>query len=358
MNDNNICTGRHLVEAIDNAGESTTELRNDSGASVLAMAHGGRVIGLFAGDDSPNLLWAEPRLYDSTKAHEVFNQPEWIPTGGDRTWIGPEIDTMIGDIESPWDTYKVPVEIDPGNYCIKKHNDILTITGGGAVPHFRTGGESCVDIEKQIRLIDSPLLSENSGSVSLNDLSFTGYEQTTSIAITSQDKTAGPLDIWNLLVLPAGGWTITPTIGRACVKDIMAPSGADRLQISDSHVRFLLDGCSQHKISVRAISLTGRTGYLRQVSESGWSLVVRNFFVNPSGLYVDVPWDTPDEFGYCLQFYNHSEGPDSWGEMEYHTPAIGGRTGLQTYSEVSQVWAFTGCEKSIRAASKLLLNAD
>ena len=148
---------------------------------------------------------------------------------------------------------------------------------------------------------------------------------------------------------------ITPTIGRACVRDIMAPSGQDRLQVSDSHVRFLIDGCSQHKISIRAISLAGRTGYLRQVSESSWSLVVRNFFVNPSGMYVDVPWDSPDELGYCLQFYNHCDGPDSWGEMEYHTPAIGGESGIRKYSDVSQVWAFMGDEKSIHATVELLL---
>lgn len=350
----NPCRSR-LVRAIEEAGGRPLELKAAAGSSVVAMGHGARVIGLFVGEDSPNFLWVDPRLYYPRKAKEVIESEEWVNTGGDRTWVGPETDTMIGDLNAPWDTYTFPAGIDPGHYEIERCDHLITMAGSGCIPQFKTEGNCEVKIEKQIRMIISPLHSEAPDIPCGKELSFVGYEQETSLYIRCQEQEAGPLDIWNLLVVPAGGWMIAPTIGRAYIRDIMVPSGQDRLQVSDSHVRFLIDGCSQHKVSARAISLAGRAGYLRCVSESTWTLVVRNFSVNPSGMYVDSPWDRPGEWGYCLQFYNHCEGPDSWGEMEYHTPAIGGESGLRKYLDVSQVWAFMGDEKPIQAVAELLL---
>ena len=56
-----------------------------------------------------------------------------------------------------------------------------------------------------------------------------------------------------------------------------------------------------------------------------WSLVVRNFFVNPSGEYVDVQRHDPDDCGYAFQMCRVDEAEfGSFCEMEYHAPGLGG----------------------------------
>ncbi len=67
----------------------------------------------------------------------------------------------------------------------------------------------------------------------------------------------------------------------------------------------------------------GRAGYLW--NRGGlWSLVVRNFFVNPSGAQVDVPKHDPDDPGYGFQVCRVDE-PEfgSFCELQYHAPALG-----------------------------------
>jgi hypothetical protein len=59
--------------------------------------------------------------------------------------------------------------------------------------------------------------------------------------------------------------------------------------------------------------------------------------------------------GYAFQSYNDNGSLGAFGELEYHTPAIGGSTGLDSYTDVSQLWAYTGPSAHIdRIAAQLL----
>jgi len=42
--------------------------------------------------------------------------------------------------------------------------------------------------------------------------------------------------------------------------------------------------------------------------------------------------------------------------MEYHTPAIGGHTGLPSCDDLSEVWAFRGPRQSVMAAARELVS--
>ncbi len=93
-----------------------------------------------------------------------------------------------------------------------------------------------------------------------------------------------------------------------------------------------------------AVATTGRVGYLYQQGDK-WSLVVRNFFVNPSGEYVDVPKNDPDDLGYSVNAVSVDGALGDFCELEYHVPARGragsGREGGQCV-DISQLWAFRG----------------
>ena len=106
---------------------------------------------------------------------------------------------------------------------------------------------------------------------------------------------------------------------------------------------------------MRAIATTGRAGYVFHRSPVEWDLIVRNFGVNPSGAYIDVPWDAPDDQGYCLQACAANGVWGEFSELEYHVPAVGLGTGRTCLEDVSQVWAYRGSPGAIREAATILL---
>ena len=86
--------------------------------------------------------------------------------------------------------------------------------------------------------------------------------------------------------------------------------------------------------------------------------MVRNFAVNPSGEYVDVPWTEPANRGYAGQTCNVNSALGSFSEVEYHVPAIGAGTGSVRSDDVSQVWAYRGARASVQAIANNLLSSE
>jgi hypothetical protein len=85
--------------------------------------------------------------------------------------------------------------------------------------------------------------------------------------------------------------------------------------------------------------------------------VIRNFTVNPSGEYVDVPWDDPTRLGFAVQACSVNTPAAQFAELEYHTPAIGGDTGRRACEDVSQVWAFRGSRAKLLRIRRILVGA-
>ncbi len=112
-----------------------------------------------------------------------------------------------------------------------------------------------------------------------------------------------------------------------------------------------------HKLSLRAVATTGRVGYLF-AQGSQWSLIVRNFAVNPSGEYVDVPWTEPEDRGYSTQACNIHNELGSFNELEYHIPAVGGASGPRQCEDTTQIWAFRGNREAIIRVAHCLLSPE
>jgi hypothetical protein len=113
----------------------------------------------------------------------------------------------------------------------------------------------------------------------------------------------------------------------------------------------------EHKIGIRAAVTTGRIGYIYPAGNR-YALIVRNFFVNPSGEYADVPWTEPEDFGYSTQACSVNSRWGMFSEMEYHVPAIGGDTGLNYIEDRSQLWAFRGSREDIVKIARALLSNE
>jgi len=160
--------------------------------------------------------------------------------------------------------------------------------------------------------------------------------------------------------MPHGGEMIFPTFVRSEPRHIFSTVGTispGELRVDDRIVRYSMSAKGEHKISLRALASTGRVGYLYKTGDK-WALIVRSFFVNPSGEYIDVPWTETDYFGYAIQACNVNSGLGSFSELEYHIPAIGNGTGRSRCDDVSVVWAFRGSFDGIRAVCRVLLTPE
>jgi len=158
--------------------------------------------------------------------------------------------------------------------------------------------------------------------------------------------------------MPHGGDMLVPVYARTQTKIYFGEIPPADLTCGDRLVRYRMHTGNMHKIGVRAVATTGRVGYL--YSTGGQSaLIIRNFSVNPSGEYVDVPWTDPADRGYSVQACNvvHDE-LGSFSELEYHIPAVGEGTGRTHCDDASQVWAFRGPAETVRAAARMLLSPE
>jgi hypothetical protein len=165
------------------------------------------------------------------------------------------------------------------------------------------------------------------------------------------------LGLWNLVQLPHGGDLLVPTYSKAIPKVYMGFIAPEDLMVGDQLIRYRMRAPGEHKIGIRAVMTTGRVGYLYSVNDL-WALVVRNFSVNPSGEYVDVPWTDTMDLGYSVQGCNVKSHLGSFSELEYHSPAIGQGTGRTSCLDESQIWAFRGSADGIRFIAGRLLAPD
>jgi hypothetical protein len=341
-----------LRATLRGAGHPPLELSAPGQGSLLVLPFGGRVIGLFAQPQGENFFWVNPALADAVSAKAFLAGSGWLHTGGDRTWVSPEVEFHVGDLADPWGTYLAPRSIDPGQYMTTMLGGSIGMQNRARVKFHRHKVECEVEIEKWVRLIANPLRAEPwFGEMAAVD--YAGYELATTLRLPDARNTP-PISLWNLAVVPPTGQMIVPLWSETQVRDLFEPTGPERLSASRYAVHFLVDGREQHKIGVRPAALTGRAGYLRPAGPERSTLIVRSFGVNPSGDYVDKPWHAPDEPGMAFQAYNGGD-LGAFGELEYHTPAIGGATGLESYRDTSQLWAFSGPPALIRKIAGHLL---
>jgi len=348
-------TKSDLSSALDLAGHPLIEL-GDLRGSLLILPYGARVLGLFS-ISSENFYWVNPMLVNAMDAKTFFTSAGWKNSGGDRTWIAPEINLFVKDSNDPWNSYDVPASIDPGNYSIHSDNGALMMINHADITFHNLKKESKVEIKKVIRLAENPFCYEKNAQKIIQNVEYIGYEQCTSLRLLSMQEEGIRLGIWNLIQLPASGYIIIPTVTKSQPYDYFEKTTSSHIHIAPRYIRFLIDGKERHKIGIKAASLVGRIGYIRSAENGKKSLLVRNFPINPSGKYVDTPWDNPSDFGYAIQCYNDDGELGKFGEMEYHTPAIGYETKMDSYEDRSQIWAFWGDGKSIDNICRYLLGS-
>ncbi|MBQ7525283.1 MAG: hypothetical protein IJT09_02525, partial [Abditibacteriota bacterium] len=83
---------RNILKA---ANKETEVFKTSDGSEVLMMSFGGRVLGLFAPDSDENFYWTNTALDSEESAIAAIGDGQFLHTGGDRTWMSPEIDFFM-----------------------------------------------------------------------------------------------------------------------------------------------------------------------------------------------------------------------------------------------------------------------
>ena len=104
-----------LCETLTQAGQQPREYCNPDGSSVLILPHGGRLLGLFPPGSDENFYWTHAALESAESASQFYAGPQWHNSGGERTWLAPEVDFFFPDFPK-LDRYWQPRQLDPGQW--------------------------------------------------------------------------------------------------------------------------------------------------------------------------------------------------------------------------------------------------
>jgi hypothetical protein len=348
-----------LIKTLNAVGKSPELYQTHDGTRLLILPYGGRILGVFAPGSEENFLWTNSALNSVESARAYYASDDWQNSGGDRTWLAPEVDFFFPkfpniDIAGYWQ----PRSLDPGHYELSKSVHGIRLTNRLTVDAFRSGKRVALEITKSVAAAANPLRYE--APLQIGPVEYAGHTLVTSLKILDADPERAPLvGLWSLTQMPHQGELFVPTYSKSkpWIYFGLVDAPPDELVVSDRLVRFKMRAAGEHKIGIRAAGTTGRIGYIYPAGDKH-ALIVRNFFVNPSGEYADVPWTDPEDRGYSTQACSVNSGWGMFSEMEYHVPAIGGSTGLHYIEDRSQLWAFRGSIGDIVKIAKALLSDE
>jgi len=350
---------QQLLATLKAVGKPAELYQTDDGTRIMVLPYGGRILGVFAPNSEENFLWTNSALDNPETARAYYASDDWQNSGGDRTWLAPEVDFFFPkfpniDIAGYWQ----PRSLDPGNYELTKTTHGVRLTNRLTIEGFRSRKRVLLEITKSVAAAANPLRHESSMRTAA--VEYAGHTLVTSLKIVdTQPNDAFLVGLWSLTQMPHRGELFIPTYSKTEPRIYfgLVDAPPDELAMSDRLVRFKMRAAGEHKIGVRAAATTGRIGYIYPTG-SKHALIVRNFFVNPSGEYADVPWTEPDDLGYSTQACSVNSRWGMFSEMEYHVPAIGGNTGLSHVEDRSQLWAFRGSREDIVKIARTLLSNE
>jgi len=126
-------------------------------------------------------------------------------------------------------------------------------------------------------------------------------------------------------------------------------------KINNNFVSLNITGDKQYKVGYNSASVLGRIGYLNELDENNFCLIVRNFFNNPSSIYCEEPPDIIGKRGNSIHVYNDNGMFGGFGEIECNGQTIGGNSSRSSSKDNMCVWIYHGKKKKINKIAKLLL---
>jgi hypothetical protein len=336
-----------IIARLDEHQIPYTELVLQNGVSLLLSQLGGRAYGPFLTPDSASLFWV-PAIFTDPQAFTAHLPSGWN-YGGERFWIGPEIQYLVKDRRDYFGSIFIPPAMDPGNWkleasgphCWRLSQD-LTLEAF----NLATGSKT-LHIEATFAPTPNPLRHLSAQAGLMAGVTYAGYEQTAYLRESARDNIYSA--VWNLAMLNPGGELFipcTPGAEATCYKGDL-----DRrvLEFNRHYARLQITGTQMYKAGFKAVQTFGRMAYLHPENNGQSYLLVRNFSNHPSSEYPEEPPDTPGRRGDDIQIYNDDGGFGDFGEMEWNGQTIGGDTGRSESHDTLALYLFSGPADRLRA---------
>lgn len=338
-----------LLRTAAAAGLDPIPLDGDSGG-LLVTCRGARMLGIFLRDTQENLLWVSAALRSSESARAFLAAGEWN-LGGDRCWLSPELELHFRNAQAPsHENYFVPAAVDPGNYiCTRQSDSAVILAAEGEVANLLHGAPFRFTTARTISLAPPPVATEG--------VSYVGYVLSSDLRIVTPDRDDAQYGLWQLMQVPTGGRIFIPVRRPPELVDYFQTNVARHCTVVPGHVEFPVTGTEKQKLGLRSVDTGGTMGYYRITSAGVATLIVRQAVSFAGATHADYPAHQPTRRDIALQFYNDASGPESFGEMEYHSPAA--RTAnLFQVRDVSRTWCYAGTPERVQAVGRELLGVD
>src|ERR1700759_1254492 len=171
-------------------GKPTEVYETADGSRILVLPYGGRVLGVFAPGSDENFLWTNPILNDVEAARAYYQADDWPNSGGDRTWLAPEVDFFLPNYPS-LERYWQPRSLDPGNYTILRNTGEIQLTNDLKLEKSRTKQTVALRIEKSVATAPNPLRYEKLSAA--GEIEYAGHTLITSLQILDSKPETTPL---------------------------------------------------------------------------------------------------------------------------------------------------------------------
>lgn len=329
-----------LIDHLQSAGSRYKEIEGFHGGTIVVLERGSRVLAMIPSCSNENAFWSNP---------DALLNNTWN-VGGDRTWVSPELEYFVNTSGS----YDIPSQLDPGSWKFtrEKHTLVVTTEQTTILQNRSTSDLIQLDFQKQVKAIPNPFhMNTSTHYDEIVRAGYIGYEVKTQMTVspTNQPKrrthhkatSANPeyCNLWSLMQVPQLGTALIPTRGQNQPYIMFGQREQINMKEHSHGVNLRYGGLHSYKLSFNALQSTGRFGYIRRLNDQESGLIIRQFQVDPSGIYPDYAENHKNTFGSCMQFFFDGGHMGGFGELEYHTPAV--RIDIPSVSyDTSQVYYF------------------
>lgn len=281
---------------------------NGEDSAAIILPDYNRILGVWPDTNKPCPFWINGKFLESPNDKSVV----WLNPGGHRMWIAPEREFFISDLNAPFDTYKVPRQIDPGQHEYEHENNIYSFFSRIDLYAYNSKVKVPLSYKRNISFFGNKEISKVI-NLNCNDFKCVAY-QDDIILKTETDFKAG---IWLLIQVPLDGQIYLPLNENGSYKEFFGNSEG-HIQIEDSVLNIKLNPIKDDfKIGLIASSIKDRIAYIRQF-ENKTILVLKIFDKGNDAEYIDTPWQQSNVAGSAAQIFCGG----NWGfaELEVHTP--------------------------------------
>ena len=330
-----------IVDCFEQAGRPIQVL--DSGGCLALIPEGARLVALAPSPEEPSVLFSHPDLERLVSGGLDPLELQGGP-GGMRLRFAPEYayawQGAARDLAA-FSNYRVQAEEDPGRWRMERDGEGLTLSTDPALTDRRDGSRIELEVELAVSLAPSPLAVLPPG------VHFAGCRRRAGVRVRRVEagRCAG---LWHLAQVPAGSTLLLP-LRRAVPPTPYYNEGCWRLE--GHFLTWRYGGTANAKIGYGRRAVTGRAAVLSAAGGTQ-TLVVMLFPVRADRFYCDAV--CAERAG--DQVFQAWDG-SGFGEMEYHSPAVGAPPLPDHWEEESRLWAFTGPAEPIRQIARELLGA-